>query len=66
MNDKDKSGFPILSEALIRELNARFPEQCPELDWEPNLIWYTTGQRSVVRLLNAVYQEQQETILGGN
>jgi len=66
MNQHDKSGFPTINEALLKELNKRFPEQCPELDWDQNTVWYVTGQRSVVRLLNALYKEQQENILGGN
>lgn len=63
--NNEQTGFPVLSEALIKELNARFPEQCPDLDWEMKTVWYASGQRSVIRLLNTIYQEQQETLLGG-
>ena len=61
--NSDQTGFPILSEALMQELNRRFPESCPELDWDMKTVWYVTGQRSVVRLLNTIYEEQQETVL---
>lgn len=65
MNSNNKAGFPIIPEELLKELNRRFPEQCAELDWEEKTVWYSTGQRSVVRLLNALYNEQQENLLGG-
>ena len=66
MNENKKSGFPIIPQDLLTELNNRFPEQCPELDWEEKTVWYSTGQRSVVRLLNAIYKDQQDNLLGGN
>ena len=65
MNDSNTVGFPTIPEALLKELNNRFPEQCPELEWDSKTVWYTTGQRSVVRLLNALFKEQQENLLGG-
>tara|TARA_R100001594_G_scaffold63114_1_gene97550 strand:- start:98 stop:295 length:198 start_codon:yes stop_codon:yes gene_type:complete len=61
----EQTGFPVLSEALLKELNSRFPEQCPDLSWDMKTVWYASGQRSVIRLLNTIYQEQQETLLGG-
>lgn len=65
-NDNNQSTFPVISEALITELNIRFPEACPELDWDAKTVWHATGQRSVVRFLNAIFEEQQNNLLGGN
>ena len=56
--------FPQISKALIDELNARFPECCADLEWEEKQIWFFSGQRAVVRFLNHIHQQQQETVLG--
>tara|TARA_Y100001938_G_C7915376_1_gene341699 strand:- start:47 stop:253 length:207 start_codon:yes stop_codon:yes gene_type:complete len=65
-NDQiNSTPFPSISEALLKELNNRFPEACPELDWDEKTVWYATGQRSVIRLLNTIFEEQQQNLLGG-
>ena len=43
--------LPPIDEALIRELDRRFPLKFPELDDPERKIWYTIGQRSVVEFL---------------
>ena len=59
---KDK-GFPNITEALIKELNTRWPEQCADMSWAEREVWFSAGQRSVIRFLNGVYKEQNETVL---
>ena len=57
--------FPTISEAMIVELNNRWPEMCADLSWEEKQVWFAAGQRSVVRFLNAVFNDQQDNILKG-
>ena len=65
MKNENTDGFPLISEAIIRELNLRFPEKTPDLGWAQERVWHASGQRSVVRLLNKIYEEQQDSLLGG-
>lgn len=55
--------FPVITEALIEELNKRWPEQCAELRMTDREVWFAAGARSVIRFLNGVYQDQQESVL---
>ena len=41
-----------------RKLNEIYPEKCPDLDTKDRQIWYDSGQRSVVKMLISVYDEQ--------
>ena len=58
--NQQESAFPRLPETLIKELNRRWPEMCADLSWDEKTVWYAAGQRSVIRFLNAIYQDQQE------
>lgn len=55
--------FPQVSEALIKALNEKWPERCPEMDWDQKQTWHYVGQRSVVRYLNEVYKDQRDDSL---
>jgi hypothetical protein len=55
--------FPKVSEGLLKALNNSIPERCPELDWTDRMVWFYSGQRSVVRLLEKKYEQQNENIL---
>jgi hypothetical protein len=55
--------FPSISEHLIKELNIRFPEQCPDASWTERDIWMSVGRRQVVRFLNAEFKRQNDSIL---
>lgn len=55
--------LPPISEGLIKALDQRFPERCPELDWEDRKVWFYTGQREVVRFLISEHERQNKTIL---
>jgi hypothetical protein len=69
VNNKEKSSvdgldeFPKVSEVLLKALNNSIPERCPELDWTDRMVWFYSGQRSVVRLLEKKYEQQNENIL---
>jgi len=54
--------FPPIDEALIKKLNEIYPEKCPDLDVKDREIWYDAGQRSVVKMLISVYDEQSNTL----
>ena len=62
-NKEPEVPFPRIPENLIKELNQRFPESCADLEWSHKQVWYMAGQRAVVRFLNHVYTEQNETTL---
>lgn len=50
--------FPEVPEHLLRELERRFPERCPELDAPDRKIWHYAGQRYVVKLLRSMFDQQ--------
>ena len=50
--------FPPIDEASIRRLNELYPEKCPAIDEKDRNIWFYSGQRSVVKMLESVYNEQ--------
>ena len=64
-NDTQLPQFPMITEAMIVELNNRWPEMCADLEWTERQVWFRSGQRSVVRFLNLVFHEQQQNILKG-
>ncbi len=56
----DESLWPPIDEALIKRLEEVFPEKCPDLTQDDREIWHYVGQRAVVRMLRAIYLEQQD------
>jgi len=50
--------LPALSKSLIDKLDKLFPDKCPLLTDEERMVWYKTGQRSVVNYLQQIYDEQ--------
>jgi hypothetical protein len=56
----DEDLWPPLDEALIKKLEDTIPERCPDLIDSDREIWLYAGQRQVVRMLRAVYLEQQD------
>ena len=51
--------FPPIDEALIKRLDEVYPEACPDPAASEREIWIAVGARQVVRMLRAVYLEQQ-------
>lgn len=51
--------FPPIDEALIKKLDEVYPESCPDPALSDREIWMAVGTRQVVRMLRAVYLEQQ-------
>jgi hypothetical protein len=51
--------FPPIDEALLRKLDEVYPEASPDPASSDREIWMAVGTRQVVRMLWAVYLEQQ-------
>jgi hypothetical protein len=51
--------FPPIDEALLRKLDEVYPESSPDPAASDREIWIAVGCRQVVRMLRAVYLEQQ-------
>ena len=55
-----------IPEGLLEDLNARFPERCPDIGHTTEEVWYMSGQRSVIRFLIQHFAEQREIKLRGD
>lgn len=62
-DEPEKIQFPPIPEALVSELNRRFPEYSADLKWSEKEVWYMSGQRAVVRFLLHIFEEQNRTVL---
>jgi hypothetical protein len=58
----DDTLWPPIDEALIKKLDQTFPDKCPDITDRKRAIWMNAGARKVVRMLQAVYLEQQELV----
>ena len=55
----DDALWPPIDEALLKQLDQGDPESCPDPASSDRELWIAVGARSVVRMLRAVYLEQQ-------
>lgn len=53
---------PRLSAELIRFLDQSFPDRCPDLEDTLPQIYYKSGQRSVVKFLTRIFEEQNDNV----
>ena len=51
--------YPPIDEALLKKLDEVYPEFCADPAASEREIWMAVGARQVVRMLRAVYLEQQ-------
>ena len=51
--------FPPIDEALLKKLDEVYTEASPDPSHSDREIWMAVGTRQVVRMLRAVYLEQQ-------
>ena len=47
----NEAPFPDVPDTLIKELDRRFPERCPDMKWTDREVWFNAGARSIVRFL---------------
>jgi len=56
--------LPALSKDLIDKLDKLYPDKCPQLTDDERMVWYKSGQRSVINYLRQIYDEQlQDNII---
>lgn len=51
---------PPISNELVEDLDKRFPEKCPGIEWTDRQIWFYAGQRAVVEFLKKAAKRQFE------
>ena len=54
----DEIVLPALSKDLIDKLDKLYPDKCPLLTDDDRMIWFKSGQRSVINYLQQIYDEQ--------
>lgn len=54
----EKPKTPEITEGLLKYLDQRFPDRCPEPSHKARRIWMAAGAREVIRHLQALYKEQ--------
>ena len=60
----DELVLPALSKDLIDKLDKLYPDKCPLSTDEERMVWYKSGQRSVINYLKNIYDEQlQDNII---
>ena len=60
----DEIVLPALSKDLIDKLDKLYPDKCPQLTDDDRMVWFKTGQRSVINYLQQIYDEQlQDNII---
>ena len=60
----DELVLPALSKDLIDKLDKLYPDKCPLLTDGERMVWYKSGQRSVINYLKNIYDEQlQDNII---
>jgi hypothetical protein len=60
----DEIVLPALSKDLIDKLDKLYPDKCPLLTDDDRMIWFKSGQRSVINYLQQIYDEQlQDNII---
>ncbi|NDB34182.1 MAG: hypothetical protein EB023_02300 [Flavobacteriia bacterium] len=58
-NEKNVDEFPKVSKALLDVLHQMVPERCADSSESDRDIWIYSGQRQLVRFLQAKFDEQQ-------
>jgi len=52
--------FPEVTNELLRELDKRFPERCPDPKDSEREVWMKAGERRLVRFLHQQAKLQQQ------
>ncbi|OHB39596.1 MAG: hypothetical protein A2882_16310 [Phenylobacterium sp. RIFCSPHIGHO2_01_FULL_70_10] len=54
---------PHVTEALVKDLEARFPDRCPDPKMSDREVWMAVGAVKVVRYLRSVLEDRQQNPL---
>jgi hypothetical protein len=65
LGGKTMTDLSFIPQDLLNDLNNRYPERTPEVDWSDRDIWLRAGERRVIRFLNEQFKRQNENILEG-
>lgn len=57
---EQEMNLPMLTVDLIKMLDKRFPDKCPNINAPDRQVWFDAGARSVVNLLLRLQREQEE------
>ncbi len=52
-----------IDKSLIDYLEKKFPDQCPDIKDEEKVVWFKSGQSSVVKHLKVLHEDNQKNIL---
>jgi len=63
MIEANKENFPRITQKQIDALDKLIPNKCPELLEPEREIWFNAGRRSVVTLLQEIFDMQNDNIL---
>tara|TARA_R100001594_G_scaffold61000_1_gene95005 strand:- start:368 stop:565 length:198 start_codon:yes stop_codon:yes gene_type:complete len=63
MIEANKENFPRITQAQIDALDKLIPNKCPDLLEPDREIWFNAGRRSVVTLLQEIFDMQNDNIL---
>ena len=63
MNEVNKENFPKITKAQLKALDKLIPNKCPDLLEPEREIWFNAGRRSVVTLLQEIFDMQNDNIL---
>lgn len=58
LNESKDGEFPHVPAALIQRLDALIPEKCPDIGMTEREIFFYAGQRSLIRTLWQIHNEQ--------
>lgn len=53
----------LISPELLKELDALYPDRCPDPDDTERMVWVKVGERRVVNFLKSAFAESTENIL---
>lgn len=63
MIEANKENFPRITKEQLDALDKLIPNKCPDLLEPEREIWFNAGRRSVVTLLQEIFDMQNDNIL---
>lgn len=63
MTKTQDDASPVVPKPLLEYLQRHYPEQSPRISWTEREIWMKAGQCELVRVLEAIFEEQNTALL---